>query len=156
LPEFGAERSGAPVEAHTRIEGAAPTLRAPVDDPDVVVVFDWTLLDAVDVLRGLAPAGIAVVNTTLAPQAVASRLATPGSRIACVDGDGIAVRLLGRPIPNSPLLGALIRAFPVVDLATMEHAVRSGLEAAFPARVVDANLQALGEGYRTVATVEAS
>src|SRR3990167_7956124 len=52
LPEFGAERSGAPVEAHTRIDRISPTLRSPIDAPDVVVVFDWTLLD-VDVIQGL-------------------------------------------------------------------------------------------------------
>lgn len=155
LPEFGAERSGAPVEAHTRIDRTPPTLRSPIDNPDVVIVFDWTLLDVVDVIAGLPAAGIAVVNTTLAPEAVADRFGDPRLRIACVDGDGIAKRLLGRALPNSPLLGALLRAFPVIELATMEQALRSGLEAAFPARIVQANVEALSEGYRTVRTTEA-
>jgi pyruvate ferredoxin oxidoreductase gamma subunit len=154
LPEFGAERSGAPVEAHTRIDRTPPTLRSPIDAPDAVVVFDWTLLDVVDVIQGLPSAGVAVVNTTLAPEKVADRFGDPKLRIACIEGDDIARRLLGRPIPNSPLLGALLRAFPVIELAVMERALRAGLEAAFPARIVEANLEALGEGYRTVRTTE--
>lgn len=154
LPEFGAERSGAPVEAHTRIDRTSPTLRSPIDSPDVVVVFDWTLLDVVDVIQGLPARGIAVVNTTLAPEVVAARFGEPALRVACIDGDGIAMRLLGRPIPNSPLLGALLRAYPVIELPVMEQASRTGLEATFPTRIVEANLEALDEGYRTVRTTE--
>jgi pyruvate ferredoxin oxidoreductase gamma subunit len=154
LPEFGAERSGAPVEAHTRIDRISPTLRSPIDAPDVVVVFDWTLLDVVDVIQGLPARGIAVVNTTLAPEVVAERFGEPALRVACIDGDGIAKRLLGRPIPNSPLLGALLRAYPVIELPVMVQALQTGLEATFPSRIVEANLDALNEGYRTVRTTE--
>lgn len=154
MPEFGAERSGAPVEGHTRIDRVPPLLRSPIDDPDVVVVFDWTLLDVVNVIDGLPSQGIAVVNSTLEPEIVADRLGEPSLRVACIDGDGIARRLLGRPLPNSPLLGALIRTFPVIDLETMEHALQSGLEASFPPKVVRANLEALVEGYRSVRTTE--
>jgi pyruvate ferredoxin oxidoreductase gamma subunit len=154
LPEFGAERSGAPVEAHTRIDRTPPTLRSPIDNPDVVIVFDWTLLDVVDVISGLPSSGIAVVNTTLTPEAVADRFGDPALRIACIDGDGIAKRLLGRPIPNSPLLGALVRVYPVIGLPVMEQALRTGLEANFTTRIVEANLEALLEGFQTVKTTE--
>ena len=56
-PSFGAERRGAPVSASTRIARAPVMVMSQVEEPDVVVVLDHTLLRYEDVISGLRPGG---------------------------------------------------------------------------------------------------
>ena len=57
LPEYGPERMGAPITAYNRISDARCSIHCNIDEPDYVVVVDETLLDSVDVTRGLSPQG---------------------------------------------------------------------------------------------------
>ena len=149
LPDFSAERAGAPVAAYTRIDRAPPTTRGPVTEPSAVVVIDPTLLDAVDVVAGLPPGGLLVINTRDAPEAVAEAVSRSDIAICTADGSGIAMRTIRRPLPNVPMLGALLRAAPLVDRETMTASLRRQLGELFPERVVEANVEAFGEGYES-------
>lgn len=149
LPDFGAERSGAPVAAHTRIDRAPPIQRGPVEDPAAIVVLDSSLIGQVDLLAGLVSGGAVVLNSELAPRELRARLGRDDVLICTVDGSGIAGRLLRRNLPNSAVLGALLRAVPVVDLEIVAEAVRAELAHTFETGIVDANLAALREGYDT-------
>ena len=53
FPEFGPERTGAPVRAYTRISKTPITLHCPISHPSIVMVMDATLLTTVNVLEGL-------------------------------------------------------------------------------------------------------
>ena len=57
FPEYGPERMGAPITAYNRISDARCSIHCNIDEPDYVVVVDETLLDSVDVTRGLSPPG---------------------------------------------------------------------------------------------------
>ncbi len=149
LPDFGAERSGAPVAAYSRIGTEPPTVRGPVTAPTAVVVLDLTLVAAVDVLDGLQPGGLVIVNTPRDPGTVRDMLGVRRAIVFTVDATGIATRLTGRPLPNSPMVGALIRAMPIVDLPTMLATLREEMGRTFPRKVVEANAAALTEGYET-------
>ncbi len=48
---------GAPITAYNRISDARCSIHCNIDEPDYVVVVDETLLDSVDVTRGLSPRG---------------------------------------------------------------------------------------------------
>ena len=152
LPDFGAERSGAPIAAYSRIDRQPPTMRGPVTAPVAVVVLDLTVTAAVNVLEGLQPGGAVVVNSTRTPEFIASMLGVRDAIVCAVDGSGIAARLIGRPLPNAPVLGALVRVLPIVDLPTMQATLREEMGRTFPPRVVEGNLAALIEGYETART----
>lgn len=55
FPSFGSERTGAPVVAFARIDEKEIRLREPIQEPDVVLVQDRTLLDSEDVFGGIRP-----------------------------------------------------------------------------------------------------
>lgn len=150
LPDFGAERSGAPVAAYTRIGTEPPAVRGPVTAPTAVVVLDLTLASAVDVLDGLQPGGLVIVNTPRDPVIARDMLGAGQAMVFTVDATGIAMRLTGRPLPNSPMLGALVRAMPVVDLPAMLSTLRAEMGRTLSEKVVEANAAALAEGYETV------
>ena len=142
FPSFGPERRGAPVLAFNRIDSAnAIRTRAEVTQPDVVVVLDPGLLSIVNVALGLKEDGIVVVNTR---STVKQMRADSGImvRVAVVDATRIARELLGVPIVNTAMTGALIKAAGVTGLESMKEP----LEKRF-GRLAERNIKAMEAAY---------
>jgi pyruvate ferredoxin oxidoreductase gamma subunit len=151
LPSFGSERTGAPVVAFCRIADQPIRAHDPIDAPDVVVVQDPTLLRAGDLLDGLADDGVVVVNSSRTPDELASaglRLRAQ-QRALTVPATELAREALGRPLPNTALLGAVAAATGVVGM----DAVRRAITERFAARgdaLVAANIGLAEHAYRLV------
>ena len=64
FPEYGPERMGAPITAYNRIDDKPIRVHSNIYEPDYVVVVDESLLDAVDVTKGLKKEGAIVINTS--------------------------------------------------------------------------------------------
>ncbi len=119
FPSFGPERRGAPVQAFDRISSDEPIrIRAEITEPDVVVVLDPTLLRVVKVTSGLKDAGLLVLNTRKSVSDIESEYGSKW-RLALIDATSIARELLGLPIVNTTMLGALIKATAVVDAESL-------------------------------------
>jgi pyruvate ferredoxin oxidoreductase gamma subunit len=141
FPSFGPERRGAPVIGHTRLADQPIHDRAAVLKPDAVVLLDDTLL-APAVWAGLGK-GLLLVN---APEDAALS-APPELRLVRFDATALALQVLGRPIANTALLGALVALTRFVTLAAVEAAVSADLKPALIAR----NLDLLRESHRRFA-----
>lgn len=74
FPEYGPERMGAPITAYNRISDTRCSIHCNIDCPDYVVVVDETLLDTVDVTKGLSPTGAVIVNTAKSPGEIRGKL----------------------------------------------------------------------------------
>jgi pyruvate ferredoxin oxidoreductase gamma subunit len=142
FPYYGPERMGAPIQGFTRISDRPITVHSNIYAPDVVVVLDPTLLDAVDVCEGLAEDGVLLVNTSAEPGEIRRRLGLKGRRIFTVDATQISIDEIGRPIPNTPMMGALAKAVPVVKLETILEDVKQKFGKMGEA-VVKGNLRAI-------------
>ncbi len=143
FPSFGSERTGAPVASFVRIDDRPVRSHDPVSAPDAVLVQDPTLLRGGDVLAGLSPSGVLVVNLRgeLSPEV---RTAVgPDVRVLTVEASETALRLIGRDVPGPALLGALAAATGVVGVDALVAAVRER----FTGRVADANADAVLETY---------
>jgi pyruvate ferredoxin oxidoreductase gamma subunit len=125
LPSFGSERTGAPVVAYCRIDEKPIRAHDPVAAPDVVVVQDPTLLRGGDVLAGLAEDGLVLVNTTRSASDLDEAVLRlrPGQRALTLPASDLARERLGRPLPNTALLGALAAATGVVGLDAVRRAI---------------------------------
>lgn len=140
FPFFGVERRGAPVQAFLRFSVNEPiVIRTYVYTPDYVIVLDPTLLKAVNVLSGLKPNGMIIINTSEHP----SKLMLRVNRIAVVDATSIALKILGTPIVNTVMLGAFASATKEVSLTSVLEAIKGE----FDERLAKANTQAAIEGY---------
>lgn len=62
FPEYGPERMGAPITAYNRISASPITVHSNIYEPDYVVVVDESLLDSIDVTKGLNPKGAVIIN----------------------------------------------------------------------------------------------
>jgi 2-oxoacid:acceptor oxidoreductase gamma subunit (pyruvate/2-ketoisovalerate family) len=119
FPEFGPERTGAPVRAFLRISKNPIQIYAQVYTPDVVVCIDPTLLEVVNPTEGLNEDGILVLNTTLSPDEVRSKYGFKGGKVVTVDASTIALEILGRPFYNMPTMAAAVKASGVVKIETV-------------------------------------
>jgi len=121
IPNFGAERRGAPVEVYARVSDAPIQVHSSVERPDVVVVLDYELLKMVDVTRGLKEGGTVVINSPVNTSPI------QGYKTYCVDATKIAKELglvvSGWPTVNTAMLGALSKATNVVSVESITKAI---------------------------------
>ena len=149
FPSFGSERTGAPVVAFCRIDDSEIRLREPVMAPDVLIVQDPTLLHQVDVFQGLRPEGYVLINSrhdfhALGLADIEQRFRR--ERLITVPASDIALRHLGRPLPNAVLLGGFAALSGLITLAAVAQAIREK----FSGKVAEANVAAATEAFAFV------
>ena len=146
FPSFGSERTGAPVVAFCRIHDSDIRLREPILEPDVLIVQDPTLLHQVDVFQGLKPDGYVLINSRrsfddLGVSDIAQRFRH--ERLITVPATEMAMKHLGRPLPNAVLLGGFAALSGLITLQAVAHAIREK----FSGKVADANIAAASEAH---------
>jgi 2-oxoacid:acceptor oxidoreductase gamma subunit (pyruvate/2-ketoisovalerate family)/2-oxoacid:acceptor oxidoreductase delta subunit (pyruvate/2-ketoisovalerate family) len=144
FPSFGQERRGVPVAAFLRFDAEPVRERTRVYHPDIVLVFDRVLAGLPESYAGLKDGGTVIVNTKegkVAPPSVTN----PGL-FASVDATGIALQEVGRPIPNSCMLGAFARATQLVPLDALSRAMEGFLKGDVLAR----NKRSMERGFHEV------
>ncbi len=119
FPEFGPERTGAPVRAFLRISKEPIQIYAQVYAPDVVVCIDPTLLEVVNPAEGLQTEGTLVINTEEEPKSIRDRFGFTTGTVVTVDASTIAMEVMGRPFYNMPTMAAAVKATGVVDIDTV-------------------------------------
>jgi pyruvate ferredoxin oxidoreductase gamma subunit len=151
FPEYGPERMGAPLRAYNRISSEPMTLHSQPMNPAVVAIVDQTIMDAVDVTEGATDNAVYVVNTQRTPAEINERLhIKPGQRLFCVDANKISIETIGRVMPNTPLLGAVVRATNAIKLETLLSDIRSSFGKKFAEKIIQANLDAASRAYEEV------
>jgi pyruvate ferredoxin oxidoreductase gamma subunit len=127
FPSFGSERTGAPVVAFCRIEDREIRLREPILEPDALIVQDPTLLHQVDVFQGLRREGYVLINSRRSFHELGLGEIAQGrrrERLATLPATEIALRHLGRPLPNAVLLGGFAALTGIITLEAVAHALR--------------------------------
>ncbi len=151
FPEYGPERSGAPMRGYTRVSDAPIKMHSAIYHPNAVLVLDASLLNTIDVTEGMEGAGAVLINTPLSPDEIKSRYSfLAGKKVWTVDATGIARAEIGRPIPNMPMLGALVKATGVVKLESVTTDVRQEFQEKFSPRVLEGNLKAIAKAFQEV------
>jgi pyruvate ferredoxin oxidoreductase gamma subunit len=150
FPDYGPERMGAPMRGFTRISDHPIRLHSAIEEPDTVIVLDDTLLDTVNVCEGLSENGTLIINTNQEPQAVRGKLKWSGKRLFVVDASKIALDEMGRPIPNTPMLGALVKVSNTLTLDVLLEDIKKKFSKKFKAQVVEGNLRAIKRAYEEV------
>lgn len=145
FPEYGPERMGAPITAYNRISDEKITIHSNIYEPDYVVVVDDSLLECVDVTKGLKEEGAIVINTTKTPDEVRPLLKGYKGKVCTIDAKTISIETLGKYFPNTPMLAAIVKVSGVIPedqfLADMEGSFKHKF--AKKPEVIDGNMKAL-------------
>jgi len=148
FPSFGSERMGAPVMAFCRIDDKEIRLREPVLQPDALIIQDSTLLHQVDLFNGLPVRGTILINTRRSFDELGLGSLVHGIqhyRICRLAATEIALKHVGRAVPNVPLLGAFAAITGELALASVVAAIREK----FPRAMAEKNVSAASEAFDT-------
>ena len=149
FPSFGSERTGAPVVAFCRIDDKEIRLREPILAPDALIIQDPTLLHQVEVFSGLQPHGYILINTTRSFEELGIGEFIAGfrpERLCTVPATELAMKHVGRPLPNAALLGGFAAVTGLLSLDSVAAAIRDK----FPGRVAEGNVAAATAAYEIV------
>lgn len=140
FPNFGVERTGAPVESFVRIDDNPINLRQHVYDPDYVIVLDSSLIEAVDVTKGLQANGVIIVNTDKPKEQIKKKLGN--FKIYSINITKIALDIIGKPFVNIASLGAFCKLSKDVSLQALDKAIDELFTARGKAAVAEFNKKA--------------
>ena len=144
FPFFGAERRGAPVRAFARIAEDEVHLRSEIYNPDIVIILDESIMDLVDVLKGLKDKGKVLINTRRNPSDFDF---SEKYLVATVDATGIAIKneilVGGIPVVNTPILGSVPKLLDKVSLESIQQVIQSK----WRGDLAERNVQATSDAY---------
>ena len=150
FPSFGPERRGAPVIAFARVSDEPILVRSQVYNPGVVVVLDPSILRIVNVTQGMTNGGVLVANTRQSPEELASNLDLP-LNVAVVDANRIAREELGRPITNTTMLGAMLKATGILPPESFFGPLKKRF-----GRIAERNIEALKRAFNETTLLQPS
>lgn len=155
FPEYGPERRGAPVRGYTRISDKPIRRHCGVACPDIVVVLDPSLLasPSAGVTVGTNQETIFLVNTTLSAAEIKAKLGVEGALFGAVDASGIAREEFGKAIPNTPMIGALMKAKEILPLDEVKAALKVKFGKRFASKMIEGNLAAVERAYKELKSV---
>ena len=147
FPFFGAERRGAPVKAFARISDEEVHLRSEVYSPNIVIILDESIMEIVDVLKGLKKDGRILINTTKNPDDFDF---SKKYNVATVDATGVAIKndilVGGIPVVNTPILGAVPKILDRITLKSIQDTVKNK----WKGELADKNVKATQDAYDSV------
>jgi pyruvate ferredoxin oxidoreductase gamma subunit len=149
FPSFGSERTGAPVVAFCRIADDEIRLREPIMEPDALIIQDPTLLHQVDVFAGLKPDGYILINTNRSFEDLGLGDFIRGrnpARLRTVAATELALKHVGRPVPNVPLLAGFAAVSGLIRLESVIMAINDK----FSGKIAAGNIAAATEAFDIV------
>jgi pyruvate ferredoxin oxidoreductase gamma subunit len=149
FPSFGSERTGAPVVAFCRMDDKEIRLREPIMQPDALIIQDPTLLHQVDVFSGLKKDGYILINTnkSFAELGLGEFVKDyKHERTLTVPATDLAMKHIGRPLPNAVLLGGFAAISGMITIDSVAEAIKQK----FSGKLAETNIAAAREAYNYV------
>ncbi len=150
IPFFGVERKGSPVFGYLRVSESPIRRKTQIYYPDILVIFDDSLIDLPSTYEGLKSGGTVIINS--AKPVSELRIPEHAGDVAIVDATSIALDILGREIPNTAMLGAIAK---VINLE-YKDSLFAEIEATFGSKNKEAaqraydNVRCVGKEQRNV------
>ncbi|MBI0580488.1 2-oxoacid:acceptor oxidoreductase family protein [Neobacillus cucumis] len=146
---YGSEKKGSPVKSFIRFCEPEVQIRdhSPIEQPHIVGVFHEALYKTINVVSGLNPDGIVLVNTARDFDEVKRDLKLEYGTLAIVDALTIAVE--EKTKVNTAMLGALYRICDFLDPESMRDVIRKTFEKKYP-HLVEPNIRTFNRGFEEV------
>lgn len=152
FPEYGPERTGAPLTAYNRIADEKILIHSNVYNPDYVVVIDETLMDCIQVEEGLKENGAILINTEKTVDEIRAKMLNKNVKIYTINANRIALENIGKAIPNTCMLSAVIKISGIIKEEDFLNIMQKSLEKQFDNKpeVIDGNMNAIKQAWYEV------
>ena len=156
FPEYGPERMGAPITAYNRISDEPIRVHSNIYYPDFVVVVDDTLLEAVDVTKGLKKEGAIVINSARPAEELLPYLKGYEGKVYSIDARTVSIEALGKYFPNSPMLASIVKVSGLMEEGKFLEEMENSFKHKFASKpeVVAGNMKALTLALQAVKEVQ--
>ena len=148
FPEYGSERTGAPMKAFTRIDDQPILIHSAIENPDLIVVIDDTLVDLDPVKEGLKNGVKVLVNSEKSKEELKKYF--PTADIFVLKATKISMETLGANFPNTPILGGIAKITGAVTLDSLIDSFKEKMEKKFSEDIVSKNIQSIKRGFEEV------
>jgi pyruvate ferredoxin oxidoreductase gamma subunit len=152
FPEYGPERMGAPITAYNRISKNKIRVHSNIYTPDYVVVVDETLLESIEVTKGLNEKGGIIINTEKTVDEVKPLLNGYPGKVYTLDAREISEKTLGRYFPNTPMLASVVKVSGIMSEDDFIDKMSESFQHKFASKpeVIEGNMSALKLALREV------
>jgi pyruvate ferredoxin oxidoreductase gamma subunit len=148
FPEYGPERRGAPLRAFNRFSDHEIRIHTPVQNPDVVIVVDPTLIGSGAIIAGVKPETSYVVNTRRPAAEIKALLQADTQKVYTIPANKISRELFNKEIPNSAMMGAFVKAAGhIISIDQLVKEAEHVFAKMLPPELVQKNLEAMRQGY---------
>lgn len=120
FPNFGVERSGAPIQAYARISDQKIITREQIYNPSILIIQDATLIGTVDIFSGTTKETKVIIN---APENKWPELNKKFKHLYFTPATEIALEIFGKNIVNTVILGAFAKHTGLVGLDSLKKAI---------------------------------
>lgn len=149
FPEFGPERSGAPMRSFVRISDEPIKTHEPVIDPDCVLVLDETILDVVDVTTNITEGEAVIVNSKQSKSELLKKMAGFKGNVVAIDASGVAIQIIGENRPNTVILGKFSFVTEKIGIENIVQSFREKYEEKIGKEKTNKNVEAIRAAYKT-------
>jgi pyruvate ferredoxin oxidoreductase gamma subunit len=148
--EYGAEKRGAPVVAFNRVGTKPLRLYCPIEEPDWIICMDPTLIEAVDIASGASGDSKFIINASEGADRLRESIDFDGMEFYHLDATKIAEGEIGRDIPNSVIIGAIVKVTGLFEKEEFEETFIKKMREDFPSKIAEANIRCFQRGYEEV------
>jgi len=146
FPQFGPERTGAPVLTFVRISNKPIITHQPIVSPDCILVLDDTLLALVAQRYQQEKNQLVIINSQKKRSAVAEILAR--NEFFLVDATGISLKIIGEDRPNTVILGKLAKLSGKISVNSIKKFFQDKYIGKIGKEKTAKNIEAIEEAYR--------
>jgi pyruvate ferredoxin oxidoreductase gamma subunit len=152
FPEFGPERSGAPIKTYLRLSSSEIRTAEPVIKPNIMVVLDETVLDGGGIMKKLESGedSLMIINTRKEKEEIKKITPNFKGKIYAIDASSLALKTIGKPTPNVAILGYLIKITELIKLSSVEKAIESIFTDKIGKELTQKNILAMEKSYDSI------
>jgi len=147
---YGSAKRGAAMTAYNRVDDEEIVNHEKFMKPDFVLVIDPALVYTDNITLNEKDTTKYIITTHLSKdELVKSQPELEGKDVYVVDCMRISQETIGRPMPNTPMLGALMKISGMYDIEFFKDKMKTVLSK-FPQKIIDANMAAIETAYNEV------
>ncbi len=147
---YGSAKRGAAMTAYNRVDDEPIINHEKFMRPDYVLVIDPALTFIADITANDKENTKYIITTHLSKEELIKQAPKlKGKEVYVVDCIKISLDTIGRAIPNTPMLGALMKVSGMFEIDYFKKEMLSVLSK-FPQKIIDANMAAIERAYNEV------
>ncbi len=152
FPEFGPERSGAPIKTYLRLSKKEIRTAEPILNPHIAVVLDETILESGKVSGSfdLDAESIVIINSRKDPSEFKHLIPKFKGKIYAIDASGISLKTIGKPTPNVAVIGYILKITEIVRLSNAIKVFENIFTEKIGADLTKKNILAMEEAYDSI------